>query len=152
MVADSCPECHSGDVDSNLVVWNSVTGNESPSRFDGSWEFVECPSAFRPNSKTQLRWKPGSSQWWLGLQPTNSRFGITSITATRSNGVSFDLPLGGNDVGYSFWFLAANAFFATDKYPMTVTVTNTEGDSASGTISSPSEIVANTYLDLDALL
>ena len=152
MVADSCPECHSGDVDSNLAVWNSVTGNESPSRFDGSWEFVECPPAFRPNSKTQLRWKTGSSQWWLGLQPTNSRFGITSITATSANGSSFDLPLGKGSVGFSFWFLAADPFFATNTYPMTITATNTEGDSASGTISSASEIVANTYLNLDALL
>ena len=105
MVADSCPECNAGDVDSNLLVWDSVTGNESPSRFDASWEFVECPPAFRPNSKTQLRWKEGSSQWWLGLQPTNMRHGITSITATRSDGTDFSLPVGGNAVGFSFWLV-----------------------------------------------
>ena len=152
MVADSCPECHAGDVDSNLLVWNSVTGSESPSRYDASWEFVECPSGFRPNTKTQLRWKTGSSQWWLGLQPTNARFGITSIVATRSDGDEFSLPLGKDSVGFSFWFLAANQFFNTDKYPMTITVTNTEGSTASATVSSTSEIVPNTYLDLDALL
>jgi len=152
MVADSCPECSAGDVDSNLLVWNSVTGNEPPSRFDASWEFVECPSAFRPKPKTQLRWKEGSSQWWLGLQPTNMRFGINSIIATRSDGTEFSLPVGGNAVGFSFWFLAANQFFATDKYPITITVTNREGITASARVFSTSEIVANTYLDLDALL
>ena len=47
MITDSCPSCHlPGDLDLSLAAWNTFSGNEGPSRYEGTWEFIECPKNF----------------------------------------------------------------------------------------------------------
>ena len=63
MVTDSCPTCHgAGDLDLGQGAWDEVTGGDYPSRFDGSYEFVPCPTDFINGDNTKVRWKSGSSR------------------------------------------------------------------------------------------
>ena len=69
MVTDSCPSCQgSGDLDLGEGAWDEVTGGNSPDRFDGSYEFVPCPTEFINGDNTKVRWKSGSSVWWALVQ------------------------------------------------------------------------------------
>jgi len=47
MATNSCPSCpHAGDIDLSNDAWDVVSGFESHSRYDGSWEFIPCPDNF----------------------------------------------------------------------------------------------------------
>ena len=86
MVVDSCPTCHDfGDIDTSTAGWNSITGDEGVSRYDGTWEWVECDSDF-VTGKTKLRLKHGSNRWWYAFQPVGHRFKITKIQITNKKG------------------------------------------------------------------
>ena len=116
------------------------------SKYDGSWEFVECPSEFLLDgvSVSQLYMKAGSSQWWSAVQPTNTRFGISFMSV---NGVEVPIHTG---VGDNFYFdigMRTNA-----EFPLTILARNTEGDEATLVISSAGEIFGDNLLDFDALL
>ena len=50
------------------TAWDTVTGQESPSRYDGTWEYVDCPTDFA-SGEPKMRFKGGSSKWWLAVQP-----------------------------------------------------------------------------------
>jgi len=57
MLTDSCPSCPIiGDIDLSNAAWDAVTGNEGPSRYDGTWEYVDCPSEFA-SGNTKMRFK-----------------------------------------------------------------------------------------------
>ncbi|CAG5105612.1 Oidioi.mRNA.OKI2018_I69.chr1.g2287.t1.cds [Oikopleura dioica] len=135
MVVDTCPDatCKQNHLDLSPSTWNEVTGDESPSLYDGSWEFVECPSEFLSSPVSQLYIKEGSSQWWNAFQPTNTRFGVNFMSI---NGRELSLS---NGVGDNFYFDGAR---------------NTEGDEATLVISTASDIDNNvgSFLDFDALL
>jgi len=79
MVVDSCPTCpHVGDINTSTAGWNDITGNERPSRFDGTWEYVECPASYASGT-THLRVKPASSKFWFAFQPVGNRNKITDM-------------------------------------------------------------------------
>ncbi|CBY18773.1 unnamed protein product [Oikopleura dioica] len=148
MVVDMCPDaqCLQGHLDLSPGTWNDVTGSEDPSKYDGSWEFVECPSEFLSDSVavSQLYLKTGSGQYWSAAQPTNTRFGINFMSV---NGI--EIPLH-NSVGDNFYF---NIGPRTDaEFPLTLLARNTEGEVATLVISSPGDIVAESYLNFDSLL
>ena len=64
MVTNSCPICPNvGDLDLSNAAWDDVTGNEMYGRYDGTWEFIECPSNFK-SGPMKLRMKDGSSKYW----------------------------------------------------------------------------------------
>lgn len=116
------------------------------SKYDGSWEFVECPSEFLSDSVavSQLYLKTGSGQYWSAAQPTNTRFGVNFMSV---NGI--EIPLH-NSVGDNFYF---NIGPRTDaEFPLTLLARNTEGEVATLVISSPGDIVAESYLNFDSLL
>ena len=78
MATNSCPSCpHKGDIDLSNAAWDAVTG-ESPSRYDGSWEFIPCPDSYL-SGNTKLFIKGGSTQWWFAIQPVNFRHKIENI-------------------------------------------------------------------------
>ena len=141
MVVDSCPSCpYVGDIDLSYSAWDAVTGNESPSKYDGTWEFVECPSAFL-TGPLKLRFKDGSSQWWYALQPVNHRTKITGMTVSF-NGKTEDLIFGEIE---GYWWKGVSQL----SFPVTITMTNEEGNTASVTLESDAEISGNNEITLD---
>jgi len=128
LVVDSCPSCpNPGDIDLSLAAWNAVTGNQSPSRYDGTWEFVECPSSF-VKGNTKLRFKEGSTKYWFALQPYNHRLKITAVKVNGKN-----LALGAID---GFWWQGKGGL----TFPATITIKNSKGQSSSVTIKSEQEV------------
>ena len=84
MATDSCPSCPIiGDIDLSNQAWDDVTGNEGPSRYEGSWEFVECPQNFLAGD-TKLYIKGGSSMWWFAIQPVNFKHAIFNMQIKRA--------------------------------------------------------------------
>ena len=80
MVTDSCPSCpYVGDLDLSNAAWDDVSGNEGPSKYDGTWEFIECPSDFK-TGPMKLRMKGGSSKYWHAFQPENHKNKVTSMS------------------------------------------------------------------------
>ena len=139
MVVDSCPTCHAaGDIDTSTAAWNSITGNEGFSRYEGTWEFVECPSNF-VTGNAGVRVKPGSSKWWHALQPVNFRHKITKM---ELNGE--EVPFGVID---GFWWVKESE----TSFPATLVITNSAGDSASITLNE-SDIVGDKEFSLGAEL
>lgn len=144
MVVDSCPSCpYVGDIDTSTAGWNSITGNEGFSKYDGTWEFVECPSSF-VSGPLQLRFKGGSSQWWYALQPVNHRNKITGMEITM-NGQTKDLTFGDID---GFWWKGTDEL----SFPVTITVKGSEGKSASVTLNSAEDVSEHNALTLDGEL
>ena len=111
--------------------------------YDGSWEFVECPSEFLHSSVSQLYIKAGSSIWWNAFQPTNTRFGIDFVSI---NGMELSLS---NGVGDNYYF---DGGALSGEFPLTILARNTEGDEATLVIETADKIVGDSYLDFDALL
>jgi len=124
MVVDSCPTCHNfNDVDTSTLVWNTISGNEAPSMYTGSYEYVKCPSGFISGT-TKLRFKDGSSQWWFGAQPQDFQHQITKMTV-NGNAVSL-----GEIDGY--WFVQDSE----PTFPATICFENEQGDSGCATLTS----------------
>ena len=106
MLTDSCPSCPQlGDIDLSNAAWDSVTGNDGASRYDGSWEYIDCPSEFA-SGNTKMRFKGGSSKWWMAVQAFDFTGRVTSIQIKHANnGNQFKEMNKGIDVGIDgFWF------------------------------------------------
>ena len=108
-------------------------------RYDGTWEFVECPTNFATGTPN-LRIKEGSSKWWYAFQPTNFREGIASVSVNISGNEILMDDSGTNGID-GFWFQKHVPL----EFPVTVTVTNLSGATATvtlqeGDISNDNEI------------
>jgi len=116
------------------------------SKYDGSWEFVECPSEFLSDAiiSSQLYLKTGSSQYWSAVQPTNTRFGVNFISV---NGVEIPRHDG---VGDNFYFNMGPR--TNGEFPLRILARNTEGEEATLNIFSPGDIVGESYLYFNSLL
>merc|ERR1712176_283394 len=146
MVTDSCPSCHIlGDLDLSNAAWDEVTGNETPSRYDGSYEFVPCPDEFLANGKTRLRFKEGSSKHWTVLQPFNHMHKIEHVEFRPSNKAEFQTALFPKDVLDSFYFK-----IDAMNMPVEVCVINAVNSKGCITLTTDTDFKA-TY-ELDALL
>ena len=144
MIVDSCPTCTGGgDIDTSTAAWNSITGDEAVSRFEGTWDYVECPARFVSGS-TRIRVKPGSSEFWYAFQPVAHRHQITKIEMTM-NGSTTALSFGEID---GFWWLGEIEITAT----VTVTVTNSNGQVHSVEVTKSDVTVANKELTLTGSL
>ena len=79
MITDSCPSCHlPGDLDLSLAAWNTFSGNEGPSRYEGTWEFIECPKNF-VDGPARLRVKVKFLIRFMTLQQEFELFLISKI-------------------------------------------------------------------------
>jgi len=136
MVTDSCPSCpYVGDLDLSNAAWDDVSGNEGPSKYDGTWEFIECPSNFK-SGPMKLRMKGGSSKYWHAFQPENHKNKVTSMSI---NGV--EMKFGDID---GFWWKGEGMDF-----PAKVTVNNENGECASITLNGEDEVFGDNELVMD---
>ena len=126
-----------------------VTGNESPSRFDGSYEFIPCPSDFLNGDKTKVRWKGGSSVWWALIQPFNSIHQITKVEF-GSDFTSLEETKEPHTTGANSFYFGLHKTAGLFPDPVAICVTNSIGTRACGMIPivSSSEI----EFELNALL
>ena len=138
MVTDSCPSCpYAGDLDLSTDAWNDVTGNAGFSKFDGTWEFIECPSNFK-TEPMMLRMKGGSSKWWYAFQPENHKNKVTSMDITF-NGVTTEMAFGPID---GFWWQGDTIL----EFPVTVDAKNEDGVCATITLNSEDEVFGDNEL------
>jgi len=144
MVTDSCPSCpYVGDLDLSTNAWNDVTGNEGFSKYDGTWEFIECPSNFK-QGPMKLRFKGGTSIWWYALQPENHKNKVTGMDITF-NGVTTELIFGDID---GFWWKGVDGMVM--EFPALVEAKNEAGEvCATITLNSEDEVVGDTELEMD---
>jgi len=137
MVTDSCPSCpYVGDLDLSNAAWDDVSGNEGPSKYDGTWEFIECPSNFK-SGPMKLRMKGGSSKYWHAFQPENHKNKVTSMSI---NGV--EMIFGDID---GFWWKANGIM----EFPAKVTMNNEDGECASITLNGEEEVFGDNELVMD---
>ena len=80
MITDSCPPCHRGDIDLSYGAWDSISGKQAPSRYDGTWDFVECPD-WMVKGNSRFRFKPDSHRWWYAIQVRDAaiRYSLYSL-------------------------------------------------------------------------
>ena len=143
-VVDSCPSCpYVGDIDTSTEGWNSLTGSEAFSKYDGTWEFVECPETY-VTGPLKLRFKEGSSKWWYALQPVNHRTKITNMEISFG-GESKELVFGNFE---GFWWNGTEEI----SFPATITITNSEGNTASVTMNGEEDISTENELVLSGEL
>jgi len=144
MVTDSCPSCpYVGDIDTSTDGWNDLTGNEGFSKYDGTWEFIECPSNFKTGPMT-LRMKGGTSKYWYAFQPENHKNKITSMEISFG-GQTKEMVFGEID---GFWWKGTEIM----EFPATVTMHNDQGESASVTLTGEDEVFGDNELTLDGEL
>ena len=144
MVTDSCPSCpYVGDIDTSTAGWNDLTGNEGFSKYDGTWEFVECPSTFKSGTM-KLRMKGGSSIYWYAFQPENHKNKITSMDISF-DGQTTEMVFGDID---GFWWKGTDIM----TFPATVTMHNDQGESASITLTGADQVFGDNELTLDGEL
>lgn len=102
MVTDSCPPCSQGDIDVSYEAWDKISGYQGPSRYEGTWDFVECPKSF-VQGLTRMRFKSGSSRWWYAIQPFNFRYKIEKVELKDNSGIWKNLKVYvGNMEGFFF--------------------------------------------------
>lgn len=73
-IVDLCPECRAGDLDLSEQAFAAI---EEMSAGRASIAWVPQPCAVQ--GPIAIRFKEGSSQWWLALQVRNSRLPIRKI-------------------------------------------------------------------------
>ena len=139
MITDSCPSCPGiGDIDVSYAAWNTITGQEGFSRYDGAWEFVECPLSF-VQDVARLRIKAGSSRWWYAVQPYNFRHKIEKVELKDDAGRWIQLELYvGNMEG--FFFMDPNKKILSIAHGFDVRVTNSEGSVGSIHLNDESDL------------
>ena len=143
LVTDSCPSCpYVGDIDTSTAGWNDLTGNEGFSKYDGTWEFIECPSNFK-TGLMKLRMKGGSSKYWYAFQPENHKNKITGMEISFG-GQTKELNFGDID---GFWWKGEGMDF-----PATVTMTNDKGETASVTLNGEDDVFGDNELTMDGEL
>ena len=141
MVTDSCPSCpYVGDLDLSTDAWNGVTGNADFSKFDGTWEFIECPSNFK-TGPMMLRMKGGSSKWWYAFQPENHKNKVTSMDITF-NGATTEMAFGPID---GFWWQGDTIL----EFPVIVEAKNEDGVCATVTLNSEDEVFGDNEVVMD---
>ena len=102
MVTDSCPECHSGDLDLSYAAWDKITGGAGHSRFKADWKYVPCPDSFLVTKTISFYIKPGSSRWWFAVMPMGSKSKVKDVKVNR-NGRWESMKTGEID---SYYYLA----------------------------------------------
>ncbi len=80
-IVDLCPECAAGDLDFSEQAFVRIA-EKSAGRVPITWVPVAC-SVLGPIA---IRFKEGSSQWWLAVQVRNSRLPIRKIEMQTPTG------------------------------------------------------------------
>ena len=111
MVTDSCPECHSGDLDLSYDAWDKITGGAGHSRFKADWKYIPCPDSFLVTETISFWIKPGSSRWWFAVMPLGSKSKIKDVKVNK-NGRWESMKTGEID---SYYYLAKGLYFGPLK-------------------------------------
>lgn len=80
-IVDVCPECSSGDLDMSLHAFDLIA-EHSAGRVPISWVPVACDTS----GPLAIRFKEGSSQYWLAVQARNSRIPVRRIEMQAGSG------------------------------------------------------------------
>lgn len=80
-IVDVCPECPSGDLDLSVKAFGMIA-ELSAGRVPISWLPVACDNP----GPLAIRFKEGSSQWWMGVQARNSRIPVKRIEMQTGSG------------------------------------------------------------------
>lgn len=73
-IVDLCPECKSGDLDLSEQAF-ALIADKVAGRVPISWVPVAC----QVSGPISIRFKEGSSQWWMAVQVRNSKLPIKKI-------------------------------------------------------------------------
>jgi expansin (peptidoglycan-binding protein) len=80
-VVDRCPECLSGDIDMTPQAFKAIA-NQTDGRIKISWQLINCQLA----NTIRIKYKEGSSQWWIGIQVRNSDYPVETLEYLNSAG------------------------------------------------------------------
>ena len=80
-IVDVCPECGSGDLDMSVHAFDLIA-EHSAGRVPISWVPVACDTS----GPLAIRFKEGSSQYWLAVQARNSRIPVKRIEMQTGSG------------------------------------------------------------------
>ena len=80
-IVDLCPECKAGDLDLSEQAFVMIAD-----KADGHVPISWVPVACTVRGPIAIRFKEGSSQWWLALQVRNSRLPISMIEMQTTAG------------------------------------------------------------------
>ncbi|MFO0573474.1 MAG: expansin EXLX1 family cellulose-binding protein [Polyangia bacterium] len=78
-IVDLCPECKSGDLDLSEQAFVLIA-DKAAGRVPISWVPVAC----QVSGPISIRFKEGSSQWWMAVQVRNSKLPIKKIELQKS--------------------------------------------------------------------
>jgi expansin (peptidoglycan-binding protein) len=97
-IVDLCPECKSGDLDLSEQAFTLIA-DKVAGRVPISWVPVSCQTS----GPISIRFKEGSSQWWMAVQVRNSKLPIKKV----------ELQKGGSFVtleqqSYNYYVAASN--------------------------------------------
>lgn len=97
-IVDLCPECKTGDLDLSESAF-ALIADPVQGRVPISWVPVSCQAS----GPISIRFKEGSSEWWMGVQVRNSKLPIKKI----------ELQKGGSWVtleqqSYNYYLMASN--------------------------------------------
>jgi len=80
-IVDVCPECARGDLDLSVHAFDRIA-DHSAGRVPISWVPVACDTA----GPLAIRFKEGSSRYWLAVQARNSRIPVRRIEMQSGGG------------------------------------------------------------------
>ena len=93
------------------------------SKYDSTWEFVECPNTF-VSGQMELRKKNGSSISWYAFMPENHKQKVGSVTIEFPDGDVKTLVR----LGMTFWFESGGTGGEwTIRFPAVVRVKDVNG-------------------------
>lgn len=78
-IVDKCPGCQHGDIDLSREAFQQIAKLDD-GRVPITWQYIPCPY-----EKISLRFKDGSTQWWLGVQTLNHKYRVASIEGRNSS-------------------------------------------------------------------
>jgi expansin (peptidoglycan-binding protein) len=87
LITDQCPECKWGDIDLSEQAFEKIA-DKIAGRVPIEWKYTKCPT----NSSIAYKYKEGSSQWWIGIQIRNHRYGVKKLEYKNAQGVFTEIP------------------------------------------------------------
>jgi len=87
LITDQCPECKWGDIDLSEQAFEKIA-DKVAGRVPIEWKYIPCSI----NSNIAYKYKEGSSQWWIGIQIRNHRYGLTKLEYKNVQGAYIEIP------------------------------------------------------------
>lgn len=87
LITDQCPECKKGDIDLSEQAFEKIA-DKIAGRVPIEWKYIPCPI----NNNLYYKYKEGSSQWWIGVQIRNHRYGLAKLEYKNSKGIFTEIP------------------------------------------------------------